>query len=151
MKFAKKYGNTNSKKTPNKNHIVSFTNAFHGRSLGSLSATPTEKYQTPFLPILPGFQSSPLNDIAAADKIINEQTCGILVEPIQGEGGIHSVHGEFMKYLRKKADEVDALLIFDEIQCGLGRTGTIFAHEHYKDIKPDIVTLAKPLANGKTV
>ncbi|KDE09241.1 hypothetical protein MVLG_00561 [Microbotryum lychnidis-dioicae p1A1 Lamole] len=129
--------------------IVSFRDGFHGRSLGALSATWQEKYQAPFAPLVPGIVPADLNDIEALQTVINEKTCGVIVEPIQGEGGILEATPEFLKALRKRCDEVGALLIFDEIQCGLGRTGSLWAHGSLPvDCHPDIVTMAKPLANG---
>jgi len=144
IKFARRYGKTISE---NKNVILSFNHAFHGRSLGALSATPNPKYQKPFSPLLPGFEYSPYNDIEAAKKNINENVCGVIVEVVQGEGGLTPANKEFIQYLRKRCDEVNALLIVDEIQTGVGRTGKLFAHQYY-DITPDIFTLAKPLGGG---
>ncbi|SCV72126.1 BQ2448_4820 [Microbotryum intermedium] len=174
LKFVRKYGKgstgnlkavTDSKgqKQPkvtghtDKVEIVSFRDGFHGRSLGALSATWQEKYQAPFAPLVPGIVAADLNDIDALQTVINEKTCGVIVEPIQGEGGILEATPEFLKALRKRCDEVGALLIFDEIQhlfpaslqCGLGRTGSLWAHRSLPvDCHPDIVTMAKPLANG---
>ncbi|KAK4053955.1 acetylornithine aminotransferase [Microbotryomycetes sp. JL221] len=129
--------------------IVSFRDGFHGRSLGALSATWQEKYQAPFAPLLPGLKPATLNDIDALQTVITEKTCGVIVEPIQGEGGILEATEEFLGALRKRCDEVGALLVFDEIQCGLGRTGSLWAHGSMPtDCHPDIVTMAKPLANG---
>ncbi|KAJ3188916.1 acetylornithine aminotransferase [Gaertneriomyces sp. JEL0708] len=149
IKFARKYARKNlpSNETNTKINVISFSNAFHGRSLGALSATPNIKYQAPFAPLLPGFQHAPLNDIETADKMIDEKTCAVIIEPVQGEGGIHLTDKKFLQFLRKKCDEVGAALIFDEIQCGLGRTGTLFAYENYS-VSPDILSIAKPLANG---
>ncbi|KNC96386.1 acetylornithine and succinylornithine aminotransferase [Spizellomyces punctatus DAOM BR117] len=149
LKFGRKWGRRNIKagETNTKTTVVSFSNAFHGRSMGALSATPTVKYQTPFMPLLPGFVSAPFNDIEAAKQLIDENVCAVIVEPVQGEGGIFPASQEFLHTLRSRCDEVGALLIFDEIQCGLGRTGKLFAYENY-GVAPDILTLAKPLANG---
>ena len=97
---------------------------------------------------MPGFASIPFNDIDRAMATIDAHTCGVLVEPIQGEGGVFPASPRFLSALRERCDEVGALLIFDEIQCGLGRTGKFFAHENYSGVTPDILTLAKPLANG---
>jgi len=144
IKFARRYGKTISQ---NKNVIVSFNHAFHGRTLGALTATPNPKYQDPFTPLLPGFKYSPYNDIEAAKKNIDENVCGVIIECVQGEGGLTPANKEFIQYLRKRCDEVNALLIIDEIQTGVGRTGRLFAHQHY-DITPDIFTLAKPLGGG---
>ncbi|KAI9498580.1 pyridoxal phosphate-dependent transferase [Zychaea mexicana] len=150
LKFARKWGkhvtgNDNTTKTG----IVSFVNGFHGRSMGALSATYNPKYQLPFAPLVPGFKTTPYNDVEQALNIINDDTCGVIVEPFQGEGGVHPATTEFLEALRKRCDETGALLIFDEIQCGLGRTGKLWGHEHHSDIcKPDLLTMAKPLANG---
>lgn len=129
--------------------IVSFRDGFHGRSMGALSATWQEKYQAPFAPLIPGFVPANLNDIEGIAKVVTEKTCGVIVEPIQGEGGILEASEDFLRALRKRCDEVGALLIFDEIQCGLGRTGSFWAHGSMpKDCHPDVLTMAKPLANG---
>jgi len=144
IKFSRRYGKTFSQ---NKNVIVSFNHAFHGRSLGALSATPNPKYQDPFTPLLPGFKYSPFNDIEAAKKNIDENVCGVIIECVQGEGGLNPVNKEFLQYLRKRCDEVNALLIIDEIQTGVGRTGKLYAHQYF-DVTPDIFTLAKPLGGG---
>ncbi|RUS23690.1 pyridoxal phosphate-dependent transferase [Jimgerdemannia flammicorona] len=153
LKFARKWGKLVAEKrgrNPEKKYgVVAFTNAFHGRSLGALSATYNPKYQEPFAPLVPGFVTAPFNDVAGLDAFVNEETCAVIVEPVQGEGGVHPASEEFLRTLRKKCDEVGALLIFDEIQCGIGRTGKLWAHQHYPtDCHPDILTMAKPLANG---
>ncbi|BGP48502.1 acetylornithine aminotransferase [Rhodotorula kratochvilovae] len=135
--------------TDEKVEIVSFRDGFHGRSMGALSATWQDKYQAPFSPLVPGFVPATLNDIDSINTAITDKTCGVIVEPIQGEGGILEASEEFLRALRRRCDEVGALLIFDEIQCGLGRTGSFWAHGSLPvDCHPDIVTLAKPLANG---
>ncbi|KAG8990067.1 acetylornithine aminotransferase [Tulasnella sp. JGI-2019a] len=132
-----------------KYRIACFANAFHGRSMGAVSATPNPKYQQPFEPLIPGIDVGELNDVEGLEKLIGEDTCGVIVEPIQGEGGLAVANLEWLRALRKRCDEVGAVLIFDEIQCGLYRTGTLWAHSSYpKDCQPDIVTMAKPLANG---
>ncbi|GAA5918915.1 hypothetical protein JCM1841_006678 [Sporobolomyces salmonicolor] len=162
LKFARKYGkqvsalnNAHGKEkgitapTDEKVEIVSFRDGFHGRSMGALSATWQEKYQAPFAPLVPGFVPATLNDVEGINAVVTEKTCGVIVEPIQGEGGILEASEEFLRALRKRCDEVGALLIFDEIQCGLGRTGYLWAHGSLPvDCHPDIVTMAKPLANG---
>ncbi|KAJ3118424.1 acetylornithine aminotransferase [Nowakowskiella sp. JEL0407] len=145
FKFAKKFGNQTSE---TKHGVLSFGNAFHGRTLGALSATPNAKYQNPFRPLLPGFITCDFNDLETTTRLITEDTCGVIVEPVQGEGGIHVATPEFLAGIRKRCDEVGAVLIFDEIQAGLGRTGKLFSHQHFPSITPDIITLAKPLANG---
>jgi len=132
-----------------KTGIVCFENSFHGRSMGALSVTSNPKYQRPFEPLIPGVVVGKLNDTAALDVLVNEDTCAVIVEPIQGEGGINAATEEWLRALRKRCDEVGAVLIFDEIQCGLYRSGTLWAHSRLPaDCHPDIVTMAKPLANG---
>jgi acetylornithine/N-succinyldiaminopimelate aminotransferase len=132
---------------PSKTQVVTFTRAFHGRTLGALSLTPKEKYQKPFAPLMPDVVVANFNDIASAEEAINVRTAAVIVEPIQGEGGIHPAKPEFLQALRRLCDEHDAILIFDEVQCGVGRTGTLWAHEP-SGVMPDIMTLAKPLAAG---
>ena len=127
--------------------IVSFHESFHGRTYGALSATPNKKYQPPFGPMLPGFCYGTFNDIAGLQELVNEQTAGVIIEPIQGEGGINVASKEFLQALRKRCDEVGAILIFDEIQCGLSRTGDLWAHTA-SGVHPDILTTAKALGNG---
>ncbi|ORY99938.1 pyridoxal phosphate-dependent transferase [Syncephalastrum racemosum] len=144
LKFARKWGKLISE---DKTEFLSFVNGFHGRSMGALSATYNPKYQLPFAPLIPGFSTAPYNDIDAAVAKITDKTCGVIVEPIQGEGGITPATQAFLEALRKRCDEVNALLIFDEIQCGLGRTGKLWGHDHY-GVQPDVLTMAKPLANG---
>jgi acetylornithine aminotransferase len=117
--------------------------------MGSLSATPNPKYQAPFAPMVPGFKYGTFNDVEAVNDLVTEGTCGVIVEPIQGEGGVNVATPEFLLALRKRCTEVGAVLIFDEIQCGLGRTGTFWAHNGYpKECHPDILTTAKALGNG---
>lgn len=127
--------------------IVSFHGSFHGRTYGSLSATPNKKYQAPFGPMLSGFRYGKYNDVAGVQELVNENTAGVIVEPIQGEGGINVATPEFLQALRKRCDDVGAVLIFDEIQCGLSRTGDLWAYTA-SGIHPDILTSAKALGNG---
>ena len=127
--------------------IVSLVNSFHGRTLGSLAATGQPKYQQPFAPLPEGFFQVPINDADALRTAVNERTAAILLEPIQGESGIHSLTDEYLLAARKAADSVGALLILDEIQTGIGRTGTFFAFEQ-TPVVPDVVTLAKGLGGG---
>ena len=135
-----------------KHEIVSFHSSFHGRTMGSLSATPNPKYQRPFAPMLPGFRYGTYNDIDSLDSLITDATCGVLIEPIQGEGGIHVATPEFLTALRRRCDDVGALLIYDEIQSGLSRTGSLWAHAPANgipaDAQPDVLTMAKALGNG---
>ncbi len=130
-----------------KTELVTFSNGFHGRTTGSLSVTPRPKYQDPFRPLLPDVRVVPFNDLEAAASVIWQGTCAVFVEPVQGEGGIHPATPEFLQGLRALCDEHGALLIFDEVQCGMGRTGSLFAYEQF-GVQPDILTLAKPLAGG---
>lgn len=132
---------------PDKYEIVAFSHAFHGRTMGSLTMTPRDKYQQPFKPLLPGVHIGEYNDIASAKSLINEKTAAVIVEPIQGEGGIHIATNEFLRALRDLCDAYQAVLIFDEVQCGMGRTGKLWAYEH-SGVTPDIMTVAKPLAAG---
>lgn len=145
LKFARRWAR--SKHGEGKVEIVAFQGGFHGRSIGSLSVTAREKYRTPFEPLMPGVTFTPFNDLSAAALAIDERTCAVIVEPIQGEGGVVLADGDFLQGLRRCCDENDALLIFDEVQCGLGRTGRLWAHENF-GVTPDIMTLAKPLAGG---
>ncbi|KAI9351398.1 pyridoxal phosphate-dependent transferase [Obelidium mucronatum] len=115
--------------------------------MGALSATPNLKYQAPFAPLVPGFVTSPYNDVAALEEINFKDLCAVIVEPMQGEGGVFPATKEFLEAVRRKCDEVGVLLIFDEIQCGIGRSGRMFMHQ-WGTVNPDIITLAKPIANG---
>ena len=145
LKFARKYARQT--RGGGKTAIVAFDNSFHGRTMGALSTTATEKYRAPFEPLVPGVRFVPFNDPAAARAAITDEVCAVIVEPIQGEGGIHPATPDFLQQLRAACDRTGALLIFDEIQCGLGRTGALWAHEAY-EVTPDLMTLAKPLAAG---
>ncbi|KAG1753777.1 pyridoxal phosphate-dependent transferase [Suillus paluster] len=132
-----------------KTHIVCFENSFHGRSMGALSVTSTEKYQLPFRPLIPGVSTGKLNDLDCLDRLITDDTCVVIVEPIQGEGGATAATEKWLRALRKRCDETGTVLIYDEIQCGLYRTGNLWAHSALPiDCHPDIITMAKPLANG---
>lgn len=160
IKFARRYGRRNGRE--DKTNILAFDNAFHGRTLGSLAATPRPKYQDPFKPLMPGVRFARFNDLVDAQAQMDGSVCMILVEPIQGEGGIHVATPEFLAGLRALADEYDALLVYDEVQCGVGRTGYLWAHQGLCDrycdetncspghcrLEPDILTAAKPLAGG---
>ena len=132
-----------------KHEVVSFHNSFHGRTMGSLSATPNSKYQKPFAPMLPGFKYGTYNDVDAINGLVTDKTCGVIVEPIQGEGGVNVATEAFLCTLAARCKEVAAVLIYDEIQCGLSRTGTFWAHATLpKEAHPDIITTAKALGNG---
>src|SRR5439155_1425233 len=127
--------------------ILATTGSFHGRTFATLTATGQEKYHTGFLPLLPGIRLVPYDDLAAMEAAVRDETVAIMVEPIQGEGGVVVPAPGYLAGLRALADRRNVLLILDEIQCGLGRTGRLFAREH-AGITPDIVTLAKALGGG---
>lgn len=148
IKFARKVAYDSGSR--DKTEIVCFSHAFHGRTMGSLALTPKEKYQTPFKPLLPGVTVAEYNDIASATAAINDKTCAVFVEPVQGEGGIYPASTEFLQALRDLCDQHQALLVYDEVQCGVGRTGTLWAYEA-SGVKPDIMTIAKPLAGGMPI
>ena len=145
FKFARKWARDQF--GAEKHAIVAFSDAFHGRTFGALAATPREKYQAPFRPLLPGVRIAPFNDLAAAAEMIGDDVCAVIVEPVQGEGGVNPAAPEFLAGLRELCDRHHALLIFDEVQCGLGRTGTLWAYQGY-GVTPDLLTAAKPLAGG---
>jgi acetylornithine/N-succinyldiaminopimelate aminotransferase len=127
--------------------IITLENSFHGRTLATIAATGQEKYQKPYCPLTPKFQKVPINDLEALEKAVSSATCAIMLEPIQGESGVNPTTCEYMQGVRKLCDGKDILLIFDEVQCGLGRTGKLFAYQHY-GVEPDIFTLAKALGGG---
>jgi acetylornithine aminotransferase len=145
IKLARKH--FKDKGDPDRYRIISMIQSFHGRTLGTLSATGQDKIKEGFSPILEGFDFVPMNDIHAVREKISASTCAILLEPIQGEGGIRSADPEYLQKIRRICDETGTLLIFDEIQTGIGRTGKLFAYEHF-GVEPDIMTLAKALGNG---
>lgn len=147
IKFARKVAKTTSQSPNTKSNIVAFSGGFHGRTAGALSVTWKEKYRAPFEPLLPGVTFAAFNDLASAEAAIDDDTCAVIVEPVQGEGGVHPAAPEFLQGLRALCDAHNALLIFDEVQCGLGRAGRLWAHQAY-GVEPDIMTLAKPLAGG---
>jgi acetylornithine/succinyldiaminopimelate/putrescine aminotransferase len=127
--------------------IISMKKSFHGRTLMALTATGQTKYQKGFDPLMPGFAYAEFNNFEDVKKKVSEKTCGILIEPIQGEGGIIPAEVKFLQNVRKLCNEKDIVLIFDEVQCGIGRTGKLFAYELF-DVKPDVVCLAKGLGGG---
>lgn len=134
---------------PDKYETIALHNSFHGRTLGALSITGQEKYRKDFEPLLPGARFVPHNDLAALEQTVNDRTAGIVLEWIQGEGGIHPISNEFARKARELADRYDALLVFDEIQCGVGRPGTYFAYQLADPVVlPDIMVAAKPLGCG---
>jgi len=145
IKLARKYFKDKGEKE--RYRIVTMEKSFHGRTMATLSATGQEKIRKGFEPILEGFDHIPFNDIDALQKSIGPSTCAVLLEPIQGEGGVRCPDPDYLKAVRRLCDETEVLLIFDEIQTGMGRTGKFFAYEHF-GIEPDIMTLAKALANG---
>jgi len=130
-----------------KYEIITLTNSFHGRTLATVAATGQPKYQKPYQPLMPLFKHVPMNNLEELKKAVNSKTCAILLEAIQGESGVHPANYEFIKDVKKICSENDILLIFDEVQCGMGRTGKMFGFEHY-DVEPDIFTLAKGLGGG---
>ena len=130
-----------------KYELITFTNAFHGRTMATISASNQEKMHTGFLPLLAGFQYCAFDDLEAAKALISDKTAGFLVEPIQGEGGIRPGSDEFIRGLRALCDEHDLMLVFDEVQCGVARTGKLYAYEHY-GIEPDIMATAKGIGGG---
>ena len=135
---------------PERTEIITMHNSFHGRTLGALSATAQKKFHTGFQPILQGFKYVPFNNIQAVKNSVSKKTCAILVEPIQGEGGVNVPSFSYLKGLKSLCKNNNILLIFDEVQTGFGRTGSLFAHELFK-IKPDILTLAKALGGGMAI
>ncbi len=145
MKFARKYAYVND--DAERTEFVAFTGSFHGRTLGVLGLTAREKYQKPFRPLVPGLHIAEYNDLDDAAKVINEKTAAVVVEPVQGEGGINPATAQFLQGLRKLCDDNGALLIFDQVQCGMGRTGDLFSHQ-FSGIEPDMITLAKSLGGG---
>jgi acetylornithine/N-succinyldiaminopimelate aminotransferase len=145
IKLARKY--FKERKEDKRYRIVAMERSFHGRTLATLSATGQEKIKKGFEPVLAGFDFVPFNDAAALRSRIDASTCAVMLEPIQGEGGVHCPDENYLKTVRQICDETGTLLIFDEIQTGMGRTGKLFAYQHF-GIEPDIMTLAKALANG---
>ncbi|XP_057457472.1 acetylornithine aminotransferase, mitochondrial-like [Lotus japonicus] len=149
IKFARKYQRhiTTDGKVP-ATEFLAFSNCFHGRTMGALALTSKEHYRAPFEPVMPGVTFLEYGNVQAATELIKQgKIAAVFVEPIQGEGGIYSATKEFLESLRNACDEAGALLVFDEVQCGLGRTGYLWAHEAY-GVFPDMMTLAKPLAGG---
>ena len=145
IKTARRYHYANG--APHRHKIITFANAFHGRTLGTISATNQPKMRDGFEPLLPGFEVIAFNDLAAAEAAIDENTAGFMLEPVQGEGGILPATQEFLSGIRALCDAHGLLLILDEVQCGVGRTGTLFAHEQY-GVKPDIMAVAKGIGAG---
>jgi len=144
IKLAVKYFKEQNK---DKHKIIYMKNSFHGRTIGTLAATGKYKYQKDYLPLLAKFKQAIFNDLNSVKEVVDDQVAAIIVEPIQGEGGINIASKEFIEGLRELCNKKDMLLIFDEIQCGLGRTGKLFAYQYY-NVEPDILTLAKSLGGG---
>jgi acetylornithine/N-succinyldiaminopimelate aminotransferase len=145
IKTARRYHHATG--NPRRKTLICFHNAFHGRTIATISATNQEKMRDGFEPLLEGFAYAPFNDLEAARALVNDNTAGFLVEPIQGEGGIRPATQEFLKGLRAICDEHGLMLVLDEVQCGMARTGKLFAHEHY-GITPDIMAVAKGIGGG---
>ena len=146
LKMARSHGR---KIDPEKYHIISLDNSFHGRTLGALSVTGQEKYRRDFEPLLPGVHFVPRNDITALEQMVNHHTAGIVFELVQGEGGIYPLTADYVRKARALADRYNALLIFDETQCGVGRPGTYFSYQMIDPpVLPDVMVAAKPLACG---
>lgn len=135
------------KKGVEKYEVISLNSSFHGRTLATVAATGQEKYQKPYYPLIPGFKQVEINDIDALKEAITDKTCAILLEPVQGESGVHPVDDAYIKEVRRICDEKEIILIFDEIQTGIGRCGKMFCYETL-GVEPDIFTLAKALGNG---
>lgn len=148
IKAAKKYAYTRDGHAGHE--IIAMNHSFHGRSIGALSVTGNKHYQEPFEPLLPGVSFADFNDLSSVKALVTEKTCAIIMETVQGEGGIYPASREFLEGVKKLCEEKDILLILDEIQCGMGRTGKMFAWQHY-GIKPDIMTVAKALGCGVPV
>lgn len=145
LKLARKHALDNG--NGEKNQIVAFNNAFHGRTLFTVSAGGQPKYSQDFAPLPGGITHTPFNDLAAAEQVINDHTCAVIVEPIQGEGGVVPAQPQFLQGLRELCDRHGALLIFDEVQTGVGRTGSLYAYMNY-GVVPDVLTTAKALGGG---
>lgn len=147
LKAARKYAYTNQS---GKYEFIAMNHSFHGRSMGAVSVTGNEHYRTPFEPLIGGVKFADFNDLESVKALVTDKTCAIIMEPVQGEGGIYPADEAFLKGVRKLCDEQDILLIFDEIQCGMGRTGSMFAWQGY-GVKPDIMAMAKAIGNGVPV
>jgi acetylornithine/N-succinyldiaminopimelate aminotransferase len=145
IKTARRYHHHHGR--PEKNVLITFGNAFHGRTMATISATDQAKLRDGFAPLLAGFTVIEFDDLEAAEAAVDENTAGFLIEPVQGEGGIRPASAEFMTGLRRICDENDLLLVLDEVQCGVARTGRLYAHEHYA-IEPDILATAKGIGGG---
>ncbi len=147
LKSARKYA---WKKQTGRYEFIAMNNSFHGRSMGAVAVTGTENYRTPFEPLVGGVKFAEFNDLDSVKALVSDKTCAIIMEPIQGEGGINRAAEEFIKGVRELCDKEGILLIFDEIQCGMGRSGSMFAWQHY-GVKPDIMAMAKGIGSGVPV
>ncbi|MCU0495666.1 MAG: aminotransferase class III-fold pyridoxal phosphate-dependent enzyme [Chloroflexaceae bacterium] len=145
IKFARRFARDNVGE--GKTTVVAFDGSFHGRTMGAVAITAREKYRTPFMPVMPDVRFADYNDAASLEHVMGDDVCAVVLEPVQGEGGLRVATPEFMARVRELCDQHKALLVLDEIQCGMGRTGTLWAHETY-NVRPDMLTTAKPLANG---
>lgn len=145
LKLCRKYGS--AKKGENAYEIITMKNSFHGRTLGAITATGQEKYQKGFGPLLPGVKYVDYNDFESLEKMVNENTCAVVLESIQGEGGVNPANKEYLKKVRALCDELDILMVFDEVQTGIGRTGKLFGYQVH-GVKPDVISLAKGLGGG---
>jgi acetylornithine/N-succinyldiaminopimelate aminotransferase len=148
IKFARRFAHAHAGSA--KTTIVACDGSFHGRTMGSVALTARAKYREPFMPVMPGVRFTPFNDVAALEDAIREDVCAVFVEPVQGEGGLTVADVAFLKRMRELCDQHGALLVLDEIQCGMGRTGTLWAYQQY-GIRPDIMAIAKPLAGGMPI
>ena len=144
LKAARRYAFT---KKNGRYEFIAMEDSFHGRSFGAVSVTGHDSYREPFEPVLPGVKFAKFNDLDSVKALVSDKTCAIILEPLQGEGGIHLATQEFMEGIRKICDDNDILMICDEVQCGMARTGTMFAWQGF-GVKPDIITMAKAIGNG---
>ncbi|MCR5848774.1 MAG: aspartate aminotransferase family protein [Lachnospiraceae bacterium] len=145
LKVARKYAYNKDGKTDHE--IIAMNHSFHGRTFGALSVTGTEKYRAPFGPMIGNIKFAEMNDLESVKALVTDKTCAVIMETLQGEGGIHPATEEFIKGVRKLCDDIGALLILDEIQCGMGRTGYMYCFQKY-GVKPDVLTTAKALGGG---
>lgn len=144
LKSARKYAYT---KGSGRYEFIAMEHSFHGRTIGAVSVTGHKEYREPFEPMLPGAKFAEFNNLESVKELVNDKTCAIILEPLQGEGGINLATQEFMEGIRKICDDNDILMICDEVQCGMGRTGSMFAWQKF-GVKPDIMTMAKGIGNG---
>ena len=150
LKIARRYAYNKKQKDgkpSNDAEIIAMGHSFHGRSMGALSVTGNAPYQEPFQPLIPGIRFAEYNNLESVKRLLTDNTCAVILETIQGEGGIYPAKKEFLEGIRKLCDERDMLLILDEVQCGMGRSGQMFAWQHY-GVKPDVMAVAKALGNG---